>query len=123
VRSVSSPVTKKATATVCLEIHKGTIFDRLKIKNTYHYMYFHLFGTKFGGYVFFYFLFYSFGPDLLTVCCCTLFILYSIFQYHIYLHEVITFLYFLRPMNTINISKTDVPLILTSTGRNVQKIS
>jgi hypothetical protein len=53
VRSVSSPVTKKATATVCLEIHKGTIFDSLKIKNTYHYMYFHLFGTKFGGYFFF----------------------------------------------------------------------
>jgi hypothetical protein len=29
--SVSSPVTKKATSTVSIEIHKGVIFDRLKI--------------------------------------------------------------------------------------------
>jgi hypothetical protein len=30
---VSSPVTKKATSTVSIEIHKGAIFHRLKINN------------------------------------------------------------------------------------------
>jgi hypothetical protein len=29
---VLSPVTKKATSTVSIEIHKGAIFDRLEIK-------------------------------------------------------------------------------------------
>jgi hypothetical protein len=29
---ISSPVTKKATSTVSIEIHKGPILDRLKMK-------------------------------------------------------------------------------------------
>jgi hypothetical protein len=32
ISSVLSPVTKKATSTVSIEIHKGAIFDRLEIK-------------------------------------------------------------------------------------------